>query len=310
VQESEVRSPKTSSFHIIRLQFRRNSCAQRLKSAFVSSESIAEKVEAHKCLANADLCGHDLVSIQGDDKGGALGSGYQPEAAEKALKHLNAALKLAPQDLSIHQGRLHILEATGRYQYMLNALDESCDLYHGKDGLEAWLAYSSELADLGQVEYGLQFMRVLERHFPNSPDVIANIGAFLSMQGKSAEAIPYLEKAATLAPNDPIHAWDLGRAYDRENQIALADRWYKKGLALESALASQDPSHSEQLRDAPCLYAKFVEEKLHDQPRACSLEKTNCVSDEQPPARQNRFGGQAETRLLTVTASKASHERL
>jgi len=116
-------------------------------------------------------------------------------------------------------------------------------------------------------------MRVLEKHYPNSPDVIANIGAFLSMQGKSAEAIPYLAKAANLAPEDPINAWDLGRAYDRENQIALADQWYQKGLVL-------DKSH-EKLQDAPCLYAEFVNEKLHDQPRACSMEKTSCPADEQ-----------------------------
>jgi tetratricopeptide (TPR) repeat protein len=256
--------------------------AERLCSPFLSSEETAEKVEAHKCLANADLCGHDLISLQGDDKGGGtLGSGYQPEAADKALKHLNAALKLAPQDLSLHQARLHILEVSGRYQYMLNALDESCDLYHGQDGLAAWLTYSSELAELGQLDYGLQFMQILERHFPNSPDVIANIGAFLSMQAKSAEAIPYLEKAAALAPNDPINAWDLGRAYDGQDQTALADRWYQKGLALESALKSQDKSHSEQLRDAPCLYARFVEEKLHDQQRGCSLQKASCPADEQ-----------------------------
>jgi tetratricopeptide (TPR) repeat protein len=53
--------------------------------------------------------------------------------------------------------------------------------------------------------------------------VIGNIGAFLDMLKKSDESIPYLQKAAELAPSDPINAWDLARAYDYSGQIQRAD---------------------------------------------------------------------------------------
>jgi tetratricopeptide (TPR) repeat protein len=243
--------------------------ARELCTRFVSSADVKQKTESQKCLANVALCGNSMVLLQGDDVGGGtLSGGYKPEAVDEALAHLNAGIKFSPQDLSIHQGRLHVLEASGRYADMVTALDESCTIYQGRDALQAWLAYSAELADLRQYQYGLAIMRVLEKHYPGSPDVLANVGAFLSIEGKPAEAIPYLQKATDLAPADPINAWDLGRAYDRTDRIELADKWYRKGLSLQ-----HDPK---QRSESSCLYAHFVEQKLHDRERACSLEKKDC----------------------------------
>jgi tetratricopeptide (TPR) repeat protein len=170
---------------------------------------------------------------------------------------------------------------------MVKALDDSCNIYKGTDALQSWLAYASELADLEQYEAGLEFMKVLDAHYPKSPDVLGNIGAFLSMLGKPAEAIPYLQQATQLAPTDPINAWDLGRAYDRSDQIALADQWYQKGLALQT--------ESKQLKDSSCLYAQFVERKLNDIKRACLLERKSCdaakqAACSQPSSKKTQLG--------------------
>jgi Flp pilus assembly protein TadD len=156
---------------------------------------------------------------------------------------------------------------------MVKSLDESSSIYKGKEAPDAWLAYAPELSDLRQFETGLEFMKVIDKYYPNNPDVLGNIGAFLSMLKRPAEAIPYLQNAADLAPKDAINAWDLGRAYDNTDQVALADKRYRKGLSLQT-----DP---DQLKDSSCLYAQFVEKKLQDNARACSLEKKSCASEEQ-----------------------------
>jgi len=94
-----------------------NKCdeANQLCTAFVNSTITVEKAEAQKCLSNVALCGHDLIQLQGDDNGGGtLSGGFAPEAVDQALVHLNLGIKLATQDLSIHQGRLHILEVASR----------------------------------------------------------------------------------------------------------------------------------------------------------------------------------------------------
>jgi tetratricopeptide (TPR) repeat protein len=196
-----------------------------------------------------------------------------PEAVDEALVHLILGIKLAPQDLTIHMGRLHILEVSGRYDEMVKALDESCTTYTGKDVPDAWLAYAPELMDLRQYSAGLDFMKVLDQHYPNNPDIIGNVGAFLLYLKKTEEAIPYLQKAVDLAPRDSLNAWDLGRAYDYSNQNALADKWYKRSLSL--------PHDKDQQSDTPCLYAEFVETKLNDRSRACTLEKQNCPAEKQ-----------------------------
>jgi tetratricopeptide (TPR) repeat protein len=248
--------------------------AKHLCTGFAGSPNLPEQVEAQKCLANASLCGHSMMELEKDDAGGGtLRDSYAPEAVDQALIHLNLGIKLAPQDLSIHQGRLHILEISGRYSDMVKALDESCTIYQGNDALEAWLAYAPELMDLRQYTAGLESMRVLDKHYPNNSDILGNIGAFLDLLKQDNEAIPYLQKAAALAPQDPINAWDLGRAYDYSGQIEEADTWYKKSLPLMT-----DPGQKKQ---SLCIYGVFVEKKLKDRSRACKLQKQNCEADEQ-----------------------------
>ncbi|MGA2653220.1 MAG: tetratricopeptide repeat protein [Terracidiphilus sp.] len=248
--------------------------ARTLCEGFTGSKDIAQQVEAQKCLANVALCGNDVVLLEGDNTGGgSIREGYKHEAVDDALLHLDIGLKLAPQDLSIHQGRLHVLEMSGRYSEMVKALDESSTIYKGKDALDAWMAYAPELMDLRQTEAGLEFMKVLEKRYPDNPDVLGNIGAFLSMLKRDADAIPYLQKAADLAPKDPINAWDLGRTYDYAGQIDLADKWYQKGISLET-----DPDRR---KESACLYGQFVEKKLNDRERGCSLEKKGCSASEQ-----------------------------
>jgi tetratricopeptide (TPR) repeat protein len=253
-----------------------NKCeeAKKLCTPFLESKVIFEQTEAHKCLSNVVLCGNDILTLQGDDAGGGtIGGGFKPEAVDEALKHLDLGIKLSPQDLSIHQGRLHLLEVSMRYDDMIKALDESCDIYKGKEAPDVWLAYSGELMELRQYRAGLDFMKVLEKHYPENPDILGNIGAFLSLLKKDSEAIPYLLRAAQLDPKDSINAWDLGRTYDYAGQIELADTWYQKGISLET-------NANRRKRDS-CIYAIFVETKLHDRAQACQMEKKDCSEEDQ-----------------------------
>lgn len=253
-----------------------NKCeaARQLCSPYIHAPQIGQQVEAQKCLANVALCGHDVVMLQGDNNGGGTISGsYTAAAVDESLAHLNTALKLAPQDLSIHLGRLHVLEISGRYDAMVAALNQSCSIYEGKDVPDAWLAYAPELEDLEQYQTAVAFMKVLNQHYPNSSDILGNIGAFLLMENKSAEGIPYLQQAVKLAPTDPINTWDLARSYDYAGQTALADQWYQKALPLAA-----DKDEKAQYN---CMYGQFVEQKLHDRSRACTLEMQGCAAKDQ-----------------------------
>jgi tetratricopeptide (TPR) repeat protein len=250
-----------------------NQCeaAKQLCTPFTESADVAEKVEAHKCLANVALCGHGVIQLHGDETDGA--ESFQPAAIDEAIKHLNTAIQLAPQELSLHEERLHILEETARFDAMVKALDESSGIYTGGDALTAWLVYAQELSDLRQFQAALAFMKVLDKHYPSNPNVVGNIGSFLAMLQKNSEAIPYLQKAVELAPTDPVNPWDLGRAYDYAGQFKQADLWYQKSIALDT--------DADRHKQNACQYAIFVETRLNNRSRACTLEKKDCPADEQ-----------------------------
>lgn len=255
---------------------RQNKCAQAEKvcTKLAASNALSEEVEGLKCLSNVSLCGESTMAIMANDRGGgSLRPSYKPEAVDKAIAYLNRALKLAPQDLSIHQGRLYLLEISYRYEDMTKALDESCQVYKGPDALSAWIAYTYELSDEGQLNGTVGLLKVLERHYPASHEVLGNMGAVLFLLKKDEEALPYLQKAVELAPNDPIDTWNLGRAYDYLERFDLAEGWYQTSLKLDS--------DEERRSENTCLFAEFIETKLKDRARACPLQKENCPTKRQ-----------------------------
>jgi tetratricopeptide (TPR) repeat protein len=262
--------------------------AEALCTSWSNSPDNGKRVEAEKCLANVELCKGSQLHLMGNDTGGgSLGEGYTPEALKAALAHLDKGLELAPQDLSIHQGRLYILESAGMFDQMDQALEKSISVYKGADALQAWLAFDAELGDMGQARAGLRFAEVLNRHYPNSHDVLGNIGAFHNMLGEHEQALPFEQQAAALAPDDPMDVWNLGWTYNYLGQTAEADKWMSKSMAL-------DPT-GKQAPGSKCLYAEFVEAKLHQPERACTLEKVSC-----PPDRQKA----CTTKLPAATPSR------
>jgi len=247
---------------------------ERLCTSWTHDENMDTQVEAQKCLANLALSkGQQLTLMGGDQGGGSLGEGYTPAAVDAALKHLNEGLRLAPHDLSIHEGRLHVLEVSGRFDEMAKALDESVTMMPETDVSQVWLPYTAELFDMGQASAGLKLCLILNSHYPDSHEVIGNIGAFYNILKQPEESLPYLKKAVDLAPNDPMDNWNLARAYDYANQIDDAEKSYAKALAL-------DPEQKE-MPGSKCLYAEFVENKLHERDRACKLQKAACEANRQ-----------------------------
>jgi tetratricopeptide (TPR) repeat protein len=248
--------------------------AQTLCKSWTKSPNLHKRVEAEKCLANVALSKGQIVSLlAGDTGGGSLGGGYTPEAIDEALKHLNAGIALDPQDLSIHMGRLHILEVSGHFDQMVKYLDDSLSVYTGTDSRRSFLQYAFELGDMQQAKAGLRFCEVMNKYFPNDHEIVGNIGAFHGMLGEHDQALIYIRKAVELAPTDAMDAWNLGWNLKGSGQSAEADKWLLKSLALQ-------PSSTE-MPDRQCLYARFVELDLKDVSRACKLERASCTREEQ-----------------------------
>lgn len=231
------------------------------------------KTEAHKCLANVELAAAEKgVLIENKDAGGeAIRVNYTGAGVDRALGHLNEAAGLMPGDASIHQGRIYILRASGRYKEIPGYLEKSINSYKGEDALDVWLGALAPLFGEQHYHAALDSYKVIEKYHPDSHRLAANIGAVYTVLKKDDLARVYLEKAVDLAPDDPINNWNLGRFYDFTEKNELAEKYYLKSISLE-----KDADKRSWIN---CIFSDFVETKLGDKNRACDLQKGNCPED-------------------------------
>lgn len=71
------------------------------------------------------------------------------------------------------------------------------------------------------------------RHHPERGALYNNVGGFAFEEGRFAEALPPLERAYALAPNDPAIALNLGRTYLALNRVDDATRTLERAVQLE-----------------------------------------------------------------------------
>jgi tetratricopeptide (TPR) repeat protein len=242
---------KTQWNHL--MEARKVQQAKALCMTWIASSDRAIASQGHQCLASVAAGDAQSMEIEGTKSGGFIGEGFRGPHVDEALGHLDLAIALTPDDLSIHQGRLFMLTHSGRLHDAPAALEKSLAVYQGPDALQAWLGYCPEFADREDFDDAVAYMRVLEKKYPNDPDVVSNIGAFLFMGKKYETALPYVKRGAELAPHDPINIWNLGRIYDRLGNNELAEKSYRAGMKLETDAAA--------LRDKKCMFAEFLEKR-------------------------------------------------
>ncbi|MGH6854108.1 MAG: tetratricopeptide repeat protein [Aestuariivirga sp.] len=95
------------------------------------------------------------------------------------------------------------------------------------------LAYAKGLESLGQTERQIGVLKQLSQTHPENTKLAIVYGKKLAQAGKSADALPILERAAA----DPGADWRvhsaLGSAYDQQGLYDKAQAEYGKALALQ-----------------------------------------------------------------------------
>lgn len=214
-------------------------------AGWLNDKDVTAQTEGHKCLASV-----------------AMADGE----ADAALQHFNSAIKLSPGDLSSYDGRLQLLIASRRFGDLPKMLEQSIKDYPKNDGLEEWLDISAELLDQERFDEGLTYTKALEKHYPKDYRVVANVGTFLAASHKNDEALSYLKRAVDMKPDDALDNWNLGKLYDQTGKLDLADKFYRKSLALEK--------DAEQKKESDCAYSDFL--KKNKRPGAEKYEKEHC----------------------------------
>ncbi|MDD5544895.1 MAG: tetratricopeptide repeat protein [Acidobacteriia bacterium] len=89
----------------------------------------------------------------------------------------------------------------------------------------------------------LEEFRIGEKIFPESPQLMNDIGGTLLNQGKVAEAIPYLRRAADGLPNIPSIRYNLMVALTKQGDFQEAQKQYALILEYYDDLIRQQPDN-------------------------------------------------------------------
>lgn len=242
--------------------------ARALCTPWLTSASKRLAAEGHKCLASVELIGAFKLRLDSGKEGASLGSGYAGPGVDRAIDHLTQAIALAPDDLSIHQGRLHVAINSVRTREAPQLLADSLARYTGPDATEDWLSYAQELWERHAPDVGLVYMRVLEKRTPNDHRVVGNVGTFLISLKRDDEGLTYLRRAVTLAPDDAIDNWNLGRFHEKHGDPTSAEPFYRKAVALEK--------NPERHQDMACNLGRFLTARPATRAEGCALADKEC----------------------------------
>ena len=91
----------------------------------------------------------------------------------------------------------------------------------------------AQVREESNLEAGLPRLRALiEKYHPREPGYYVDLAQGLSAAGQSAEAVPYLEEAARLAPGSAMILRKLGSAQMEGGQLAAAEASLRRATAL------------------------------------------------------------------------------
>ncbi|HEY3836294.1 MAG TPA: tetratricopeptide repeat protein [Bryobacteraceae bacterium] len=157
----------------------------------------------------------------------------------EAVKEWRAALELAPNDPRLQQELASSLFMTGDYHASLEQAQAT--LKAAGPNAELNFIAGESLVRLEEPEKGVPYLRAALSENPKLLPAAASLGLALSRLGKSAEAIPLLEKALDLDDDGSLH-YQLARAYQASGSQAKATAMmaaYQKILAKNQELKDE-----------------------------------------------------------------------
>ena len=240
--------------------------ARALCTPWLASGAARIAAEGHKCLAQVELIG--AYKLRAGPADGDLAASYTGAGVDRALEHLTQAIALVPGDLPTHEGRLHVAINSAHTGDAPALLADSLARYTGTDARDDWLAVSQELWERRAPGVGLEYMRVLEKRYPDDHRIVGNVGTFLIALKRDDEGLAYLKRAVALAPDDAIDNWNLGRFHEKHGDAASAEPFYRKAVSLE-----KDP---ERHQDMACNLGRFLTARPATRAEGCALAYKEC----------------------------------
>lgn len=232
-------------------------CATR-----TTAPAAAVRADAHVCLANVEVRRADeVIALSNGPGGGVIGPRFVGDGVDRALAHIDTARAATPGDVTLYQGQLHLLTRSAQFDRAPAVLRAA--LAHTSAPLDTWHAYVGDFYSAGAIDEGIAYLQLLHEAAPDAPSVLADLGGFLVVAERDAEAEPLLVRAVALAPDDPVNLWNLGRFRFYSGVLAEAEALYRRAIEADPAWAEANRAH--------CLLADLLAERTEGSKEAASL---------------------------------------
>jgi len=149
--------------------------------------------------------------------------------AEKAIPILLRAIQVAPDDARPHR-QLGKLEVTLHRNDQARAEFEKAIALQPRDPF-AYIDLVGLYRTNGDVDSALRLLNDAVKNCPTAEGVQLEMGLALMAAGRVKEALPYLQKAVELAPDNPTNYEELAKAQFRSDDKAGGAETLKTGLA-------------------------------------------------------------------------------
>ena len=152
---------------------------------------------------------------------------------QKATEYWGNQYSKHPRDVEAALSYAKNLKAMGQKQAAMSVLQQVA-MIHGNDRRVA-SEYGRLALDLDQVSLAAQVLEGAED--PAKPDwrVVAARGTVLAKQGKYSDAVPFYERALTLAPGQPSILNNLALAHTMSGNSAKGEELLRQAAAAQGA---------------------------------------------------------------------------
>ena len=182
---------------------------------------------------------------------------------EKAVDYWGKAYAKNPRDLSSALAYAQNLKAMGEKGQALSVLQQASMLHSNDRKLAS--EYGRLALEMDQIQVAQNMLQIADD--PANPEwrVISARGTVLAKQGKYAEAIPFYERAKTLAQNQPSVLNNLALAYTMSGEPQKAEQ-----LLRQANQDGADPKVRQNLALVLGLQGKYDESKQTGSPETAT----------------------------------------
>lgn len=154
---------------------------------------------------------------------------------QQAFTHGNEPLTL--RNLSQVHGLMSLYDKPNARQHQAEAVDFSrraleLARQQGNATPDYALSYGTDLVNIGKLDEGIEHLRWYVGVEPNRVRGLINLGGALTMAGRGADALPFLQRACSLEPTNPQTWVGLARAQQAIGARDAALGSWRRALAL------------------------------------------------------------------------------